>query len=392
MRNYVRDSERGGPGIRISDPDHVANTKNHNFGSTAMLTQLPAEIISQIIEYLSKDDTRSVALTCSGLRQHAYRRFFRVIRIFVEKGNMIPYHAELVRYYPHLLLYASSLLILPSSRAPLAIRLREHRDIPATPLDCLCTHFATMCRLNSISLCFAASNHAAVLSALEGLGPSRRITLDFNFDPMLQPDIFISESPLPVRSIYLPMNESGYRLGTSLLQKCSQSISRLGLRLHSTSIPDIPFLPHLRIFSLYLSGNDDCDLTSWLPFFEQHPFLSSVSLDRSFTSVGPVPLVLLPNLQSLKAHPLIIGRLIPGRPVHYIDLQFYGSAPCNINTTFQSLSLSHGPCTTLNIASSILLSTDTLIDMIHSLPMLRIFKLLTVHQVRRRLRRQVPLN
>ena len=366
----------------------VVNIKDyHSDASPTMLTQLPAEIISQIIGYLSREETRSIALTCSGLQPHAYRRFYRVIRIFVEKGILIPFHAKLVLHYPHLLLYASSLLILPSGRTPLAIRLypREHRDIPETPLDCLCSHFASMHRLTSISLHFAAGNHTTVLSALEKLDPPRHITLDFNFDPMLQPDIFITSSSLPVQSIYIPVDESGSRLGNNLLQRWSPSISRLGLLLHSTSTLDIPFLPHLRIFSLYLRGNDNCDLTSWLPFFARHPLLSSVSLDRSFTSVTSAPLPLLPTLQSLKAHPLIIGKLISGRPVHYIDLQFYGSAPCNINTAFQSLSLSNGPVTTLNIASGILLLTDTLIDMIHILPMLRAFKLSTVHEARPRL-------
>jgi len=351
-----------------------------------MLTQLPAEIIAQIIEYLSKEGARSIALACRVLMEHAYRRLYRVIRIFVENGNIIPYHAELVLFHPHLLRYASSLLILPSRRSPLSIRLRAHRENSPTSVDHLCSHLVTMYRLTSIMLYFAAGNHTAVLSALEGLDPARRIMLDFNFDPMIEAYTIILDNPLPVQSIYLPMHESGYQLGNKLLHKCSQSISRLGLLLHSTAIPDFPFLPHLRSFSLYLTGNSDRDLTPWLPFFIQHPSLTSVSLDCRFKSVSPVPLALLPNLRSIKAHPPIIQWLILGRPVHHADIQFYSSSSSNINTTFHSLPLSHGPITTLDIDSSVFLSPDTLVDMIHSLPMLRILKLSTVYQVRPQLK------
>ena len=342
-----------------------------------MLIRLPPETIAQIIERLPREDGRSVALVCSALRPYGHRLLFRVIQISVEKDSIIPHDAELVLSYPHLLQYVSTLLV--QGRIPL--RSREPRGIPAIPVHYLWSHLATMRRLDSIHLGFdfTPSNYGGVLSALEGLNSAREITLRFTHS--LQTDIFLSEHSLPIDSLTLPLDQSGHRLGNQLLHKCSTSLVELILEFSGTSIPDFPFLPHLQIFSLQLADlvNEE-DLTPWFPFFDQHPSLTCLTLDGMFTSVALPHRNLLPNLQSLTARPSIIERLIPGRPVHEVLPQPFAfeTSPTNL---FQSFLLSSVPVTNLDFGTHETLSTDTLIEIIRSVPMLRELTLETEYEV-----------
>ena len=345
-----------------------------------MLTQLPSDIIPQIIECLHfSRDVRSLALVCSALRPHTCCRLFKVIRIFVEEGSIIPYHAELILFYPHLLQYVSSLLIWQPGRLPMR---RSPREISAIPVHYLWTRLVIMHRVTFINFGLV-SNYAGILSAMEGLDPSRRIAL--KFCQTIQPDIVLSEGSLPVRNLDLPLDQSGHRLGNQLLQKCSQSLCQLRLDLRDTSIPDFPHLPHVRIFHLRLaSWTNNQDLTPWLPFFDQHPSLTHVSLDVGFTTVTLAHPTLLPNLQSLTAHPLIIERLIPGRPIHNVANfcpRDFRNCSVSYTTFFRSLVLSSVPLTTLAIVTDILLSTVALVDMIRGFPMLRNFRLTNNYEV-----------
>jgi hypothetical protein len=360
---------------------------DHNH-TEPMLTQLPSEIIVQIIERLPSEDARSIPLVCSALRPHAYRRLFRTIRVFVEEESIIPRYAELVLFYPHLLQYASRFLVWPPGRAPKPVYSREHGEIQAIPVHLLWSHLITMHRLVVVGLHLAPNNYAAVLSALERLDSARHISL--YFFQRLQHDTVISGNALPVQSFRLPMNVSGHQLGNQLLHKFSQSLVELRLDLHDASIPIFPVLPHLRIFSLRVTNTTvDQDLGLWLPFFNQHSSLTHVTLDIAVTSVTQVHPTLLPYLQSLAAHPLIIERLIPGRPVHTINVNpiyaYFQTFPIPYDTIFQSFPRSCVPITTLDITVEVLLSTNTLVDMIHSLPMLRVLKLSTGYRVSSRL-------
>ena len=338
----------------------------------SMFVQLPPEIIDQIIECLpSKQDTCSIALACSALRPHAYRRLFRRLAVFVDGGNIVPTSAELILFYPHLLQYPTRLFIwhaLLSKRR--SVYSQKHGDIPTIPVHYIWSHLIDMPHLTSLNLCLSTSYYGAVLSTLERLDAGRNITLDLS--EKLQHDVSMSENSLPVKCLTLPMDEPSHQLGKQLLQKCSQSLFELRLHLEGLCTPDFPFLPHLRVFSLRVT---DGDLTPWLPFFMKHSSLTSVTLDNNITSINPVPPDLLPELQYLEAHPLVVERLIPGRPVHTVAIFtttcLPDKLPSSYNTIFQSFTLPCAPVTTLDITVDAFQSAKLLVDTIRSLPMLR---------------------
>jgi len=351
-----------------------------------MLTRLPSETIAQIIEYLpSKEDARSVALVCSALRPHAYRRLFRSFRVSVERGNIIPFQAELVLSYQHLLQYTSRLLIWRSAFASRSIYPPEHGEVPGTPLHYLWPHLTNMPRLTCIRLNLESGGYPAALSALERLDPARSITL--YIADRIGRGIPMSENSLPVQLLSLHLDGLSHQMGNQLVRKCSQSLFELRLILYRALIPDLPFCPHLRkVFISFsvLTGTHDRDLTPWLSTFAQYPSLTSVSLGPTFTSVNTVHPSLLPNLQSLSAHPVIVERLVPGRPVHTVDVTApfrFKKQSSSYSTVLQSLALSCVPVTTLDITIDAILSTEILVNMIRSLPMLRILQLSTGYQV-----------
>ena len=362
-----------------------------------MLAQLPPEIIDLIIECLPpKRGTRSIALACSALRPHAYRRLFRRLAVFVEGGNIVPTSAELILFYPHLLQYPTHLSIWPplhSDRKP--VYSQEHGEIPTIPVQYLWGHLINMPRLTSLKLHLVSSYYGAVLSTLGGLDAGRDMRLYLG--EKLQHDVSISENFLPVKCLTLRMDEPGHQLGKQLLQKCSQSLFELRLNLSDVHTPDFPFLPHLRVFSLLLPGRvTDGDFTSWLPLFMKHSSLTSVTLDVNITSITPVPPNLLPNLQFLIAHPSVIEQLIPGRPVHTVGIDTLpcrpNKLPRSYNTLFQSFALPCIPVTTLQITVGAIQSTKTLVDMIRSLPILRSLHLSVGYQVCCPLKRRSPHN
>lgn len=360
-----------------------------------MLAQLPSEIVDQIIECLpSKEDALSIALVCSALRPHANRRLFRSLRVFVERGNIVPVYAEMVLSYPHLLQYPTHLMIWPPVRPPKSVYSQEHGEIPTIPVHYLWTQLVNMPRLTSLELHMSSGDYGAVLSALEGLDAARNITL--HLGDRIQNDISISENPLPVKRLKLCVNERerSHRLEKQLLQKCSQSLFELRLILYDACTPDFPFLPFLRILALVALVGKGSDITPWLPFLMQHPSLTSVMLSPAISSVNPVQPFLLPNLQSLKAHPLVIEQLIPGRPVHSVTIYRSNNPTSSYNTIFQSLALPCVPVTTLYIDATVyaIQSTKTLVDMIRSLPMLRELDLLIGYQVCRSLKGKSLVN
>jgi len=258
--------------------------------TVSMLAQLPPETIDQIIEYLpSREDTRSIALVCSALRPHAYRRLFESLRVFVERGNIVPVYAELILFYPHLLQYPTHLSIYSQRRAPKSVYSHEHGEISTIPVHYLWTHLINMPRLTFLGLYSPSGDYSAVLSVLEGLGTARSITL--SLCEKIRHAISISEKSLPVKCLTLRVDEPSHRLEKQLLQKCSQSLYELRLALQHVFTPEFPFLPHLRIFSLWVplgSVTDGHDLTPLLPIFMQHPSLTSVKLDATITSINPV--------------------------------------------------------------------------------------------------------
>lgn len=346
------------------------------------MLQLPPEILDQIIEYLCFEDTRSISLVCSTLRWRAYRQLFKTIRISVLNGNILPRDVKLFLHHSHLLRYVSCLVIWPLIGRVNIVgaqvqRMPIHRRTPAIPVSFLWSQILTTRRFTSIKLYFARYDYDLVL---QGLDPAENV--DSGFQRELEDGMVASDGIVPVRSLDLPVAESGHRLVSQLLHRCSQSLVELRVTLRNTSTPNFPFLPHLRVFALYWTppGLVD-DLTPWVPFLNQHPSLTCVILDSCITSVPTTHLALLPNLQSLTAYPSIIEWLVPGRPVHDITIKYFERAT-SLDSISHSLPLSRVPVTTLFIRTRVFSAANLLVDMVHSLPMLRVFHLSTTHKVR----------
>jgi len=332
-----------------------------------MLARLPLEIIDLIFECLDFEDIRSIARVCAALRLPAQLRLFRAMRILISAEDTYPKHTEHILSSPHLLQYASRLTILERF-GPYTTR----NEIIIHPLW---FYLSTMYRLSYIEIALKPSNTSRVLSALESLDSAREIGLKLTI--ALTPDLLISDNPLPVRSLSMLVHTLGDRVGTRLLQKCSASLRELHLYLQESTIPSLPFLPHLFELSLHTEyDGDDPALMSWFPFFYRHPTITRLSLDRKFTLGAPVPPNLLPNLRSLEAHPILIELLIPGRPVHNVHAKYYSDITTCITPQFpvdillQPLQQSLVPVTTLEISTRIHFPKNDLINIVQALPKL----------------------
>jgi hypothetical protein len=346
-----------------------------------MLTQLPSEIVDDILEYLPLSDIRLITALCSALRPRAQLRLFKGILITVKDDKVTPRYAELILRYPYLLQYASRLTVRRPRHQDLKEMWRKSES-PTVFTSQLWSQIRTMYRLTHVLLELDCRDYGAALRALEGLGSAKEIHLDIN--DRLYADTSMSKSSLPARSLSFRSYDLSESTETLLLQKCSQSLRVLKLSISNpfTTSP-IPFLPHLREFSLNSSfPHNNRDLTPWFSFFIKHPSLTHLFLDLNCTHSAPVPPNLLPNLCCLRAHPGIVERLTPGRPLHDISTEQppYG-AMLSFHPTCQSLVLSHTPITTLEIITRSHLSADMLINMINSLPKLQKFRLSTDYQV-----------
>ena len=195
---------------------------------------------------------------------------------------------------------------------------------------------------------------------------------------ILAPDLLISDDPLPIHTLELRVDASSHQVATRLIQKCSQSLRQLRLFLQDNNPPPLPFLPHLSELFLHTNlhevGNDP-DLMSLFPFLNRHPTITRILLGLYFTLSGQFPPNLLPNLQTIEATPLIIERLIPGRPVNDIHA-IYSSLTANrypVDIMLQPLRESFVPVTSLAIGAGTHLPNDSVINIVRSLPKLRGF-------------------
>jgi hypothetical protein len=233
----------------------------------------------------------------------------------------------------------------------LSISYAEIRKRPFLPI--LYGPISPLCITSHILKDVGPSNLATLLSILEGLDLAREMSLALKRP--LHPDIPLSDNPLPIRSLSIRVDTKSSQLTKQLLHKCSQSLRELHLYPQDTADPPMPFLPHLCRFSLY-SGNEfkGEDLTPWLPFLDQHPTITHVLLDPSYSIVvAPIPPNLLPHLRSLGAHTAIIPWLIPGRPVHNVSARNLLSNldSSHLGLMFQSLQLSRIPLASAHLRS-----------------------------------------
>ena len=340
-----------------------------------MLAQIPVEIVGYVVGYLNFEDLRSIARVCSVFRLPAQLRLFRTIRIISDPfAQAHPDHIKSILSSPHLLRYTSRLVV------------ESPGFMLKAPIHSLWSHLASMCRLKNMDICLEPGDCSTALSALEGLGSAKEIALAVRHG--LAPDMFISDNPLPVHILVLSVYSSSYPVATRLVQKCSQSLRQLRLRLVDNSTPPLPFLPRLDEFSLemhMLYNGNELDLMTWFPFLNRHPTITRLSLDYQFTlTVRPSP-NLLPNLQFLSATPTIIERLIPGRPVTDISTITYSQPGCRfpLDTMLQPLRQPFVPVTTFEINASDPLSNDLLVNIVQALPKLRNCRLTWIcHEVR----------
>ena len=331
-----------------------------------MFTQLPLEIIDRIFEYLSFKDMRSIACVCSAFRLPGQLRLFRTIHIRTISPNGSPNHTQSILSSPHLLQYPSALIV------------RDYSSYTGTSIDSLWSHLPKMYRLSYVDITLEPSERLRALSALESCGAAREITLKLGHT--FTPYMLMYHTRLPVHALELIPGGPGHQLAVRFIQKCSQSLRRLDLFLINGITPDLPFLPHLYELSLYMEVHgaaSDHDFMSWFPFLDRHPTITRLLLSTRFTlTVQPSP-NLLPNLQFLKATPAIIERLVPGRPVNYIRVNYpsrlaYG-LPFHANTMLRPLRQSLVPMTTLEISTDTFIPSGGLIDMVQALPKLRKF-------------------
>ena len=292
-----------------------------------MFTQLPLEIIDHIFEYLCFKDIRSIACVCSAFRLPGQLRLFRTIYIRTDPLNSPLNHTQSILSSPHLLQYPSALIVRDYSCS----------YKPEIPIDSLWSHLPKMYRLSYVEIILEPGERLRALSALESCGSAREIALKLR--RTFTPDMLISDTPLPVHTLDMVVDASGHQLAARVVQKCSQTLRRLDLFLTNGITPSLPFLPHLSELSLYMEvygAASDHDFTSWFPFLDRHPTITRLLLSTRFTLTAQPSPNLLPNLQFLKATPAIIERLVPGRPVNYIRVNYpsrlaYG-LPFHVNT------------------------------------------------------------
>ena len=333
-----------------------------------MLAQLPLELIDRVIECLSFDDVRAIACVCSALHPPAQRRLFRTISIsgLVNTGDPTPTRTEIILSQPNLLRCASRLIGEDN-----LLRLAHFQR--KISLHSLWPHLPTMYRLTYVELCLERSTYAMALSSLEGLGLAREIELNLrNWLPL---GLIISDKPLPVHSLTIPVYAAGNQLTRQLFQKCSQSLRKLHLDLFMNSIPHIPPLPYLCELSLHAKlKSPGHELTPWFPFLDQHPAITRLSIDPVYTLSVPPPPNVLPNLQSLKANTVVSERLIPGRRIHGVHVEYY-SDQFPVDIMFQVLRSSNVPLTILEITTSAIFPGEGLINLLQNLPKLLDFML-----------------
>ena len=325
-----------------------------------MLLQLPYEIVDNIIGYLDFKNLRSIAPVCSAFRVPAQLRLFRSIQFSPNASGAFPNHIQSILSSPHLLQCSSHLVV--------NCFLNRH----ATSLHSLWIHLPAMHRLRHIDMDLESNDCLTMLSAPEFLGLASQITL--RLDCGLAPDLLIPDEPLPVHTLRLLVRASSHQLATRIIQKCSQYIRKLHLFITDTT-PSLPFLPHLYEFSLTKVNQigNDLDLTSLFPFLDQHPTITRIILGSEFALTVQPPPNLLPNLQSLRATPAVIERLIPGRLVNDIHAE-YSSHFNNhfpVDIMLRALRQPFVPVTSLTINTDSYLRIELLINIVQALPKLR---------------------
>jgi hypothetical protein len=335
-----------------------------------MLARLPLETIDHIFEYLDFEDIRSVACVCLAFRWPAQLRLFRTIPIATNTNDAYPNHIDSILSSPHLLQHLSVLIVQ-------CFGFTQQHEIPTHPLK---YHLYMVHRLSNIELCREFSDCSRVLSALESCNLPREIAL--RLWRRLDPDMLISDNPLPVHTLELTVHESNPHVATQLVQKCSQSLRQLDLFLKDDITLTLPFLPHLYELSLIHAEPSSSmgiahDLMSWLPFLGQHPTITRLSLGGRFTLAVQCSPNLLPNLRSLEASPAMIERLIPGRPVNDIHISYPSviARRFPVDVVLQPLRQPFVPVTTLEITTDTNFLNDVLINIVQALPKLRKFTL-----------------
>ena len=304
-----------------------------------------------------------MAGVCSAFRLPAQLRLFRAIRIVSDAQKRCPDHTESILSTPHLLQCLSRLVV-------------QCFDSRQTSFYSLWPRLPMMYHLSSMEISLGRNDCSSALSALESLGSEREIALILGRD--LAPNLPISDKPLPVHSLDLYVDALNHQVVTRLLQKCSQSLRKLHLIPRDNKIPPLPFLSHLCEFSVHPSLgilDNDPDLMSWFPFLYQHPSITRTLLGCQFTLAVQPPPNLLPNLQFLSATPTIIERLIPGRPVNDIHVEYSSQGVDHFpgNIMLRSLRQSFVSVTTLAILTNVHLPHHDLINIIQALPKLRKF-------------------
>ena len=362
--------------LRETPREHVHVHKDSNLelvpqphSQADMFVQLPFEIIDHIVGYLDIKDVRPIARVCSTFRLPAQLQLFRTIRLVSSPYKPYPDRVESILSTPHLLQYLSHLEVLCYS---------THE----TSFHSLLPRLSIMYRLSSMKIYLYLDDCSRALSALESLGSEKQIAL--NLGRTLDPNLLISDNPLPVYSLHLHVGAPNHRVVIRLVRKCAQSLRQLTLILKDSTIPPLPSLPHLCECSLQYSSRNDLDLMSWFPFLNQHPTITRISLGGFTLAVQPSP-NLLPNLQLLEATPQIIERLIPGRPVNHIRALYHSQAADRFpdDIMLQPLRQPFVSVTTLAIFTNIHFPNGLLISIDQAVPKLRKFILRwTCYEVR----------
>ncbi len=324
-----------------------------------MLAQLPFEIVDHIIGYLDFNHLRSVARVCTAFRVPAQLRLFKTIQILPTCSGCFPDHIMSILSSPHLLQCLSRLVL----------NFFFCKEVPA--LRPLWSHLPIMHRLRNMDMQFGPGECLKMLSTPEFMGLARKMTLSLTCSPA--PDLPTSDDPLPVHTLGLFVQASNHQLETRFVRKCSQSLRKLHLYITDTT-PSLPFLPHLYELSLttMTPRRNDQELVSWLPFLDQHPTITRMILGYEFILAVQPPPNLLPNLQFLRASPAIIERLIPGRAVNDIHVEYFsrGRDGFPVDIMLRSLRQPFVPVTTITIKTASDLPNELLTNIVQSLPKL----------------------
>lgn len=334
-----------------------------------MPKRLPPELIHEIITYISSDDLSSLACVCCDFRRPAQLALFRKLEIWFESlpntsGHSLPYHTDFIRFYEYILGLVSHLVVC-NPPDPTNVRLTRTHD----PLEIhhLWRLIPTLDHLLKLSLIGDPGTHAALVSALD----SRRTEIELEFMDTLSHQLPVSNSPLPIWSLFITVDGTGAQAAQHILKRASKSLRKLELGLKGINFLTIPNLPVLCNLSLvYDLPSSLHDPTQWLQFLDQHKTITQLRLHGFSGFPVPPSLDLLPNLQNITANLRIIEDLVPGRPVNFAKI-IYPRSNSLFGILPQSLAQSSVRLTSLFIDGYKYFPVVRLADLVLTLPALQ---------------------